>query len=989
MDTLHEGQSLGPYRIIDQIGQGGMATVYKAYHAAMDRYVALKVLPSQLALNPEFSGRFRQEARTIAKLEHARILPVYDYGESDGLAYLVMRHLDAGTLKERLSAGALTLSEVDHFFAQLTDALDYAHTRGVIHRDLKPSNVLLDARGDIFLTDFGIAKLLETDSQFTGTGGLIGTPAYMSPEQAQGQKVDRRSDIYSLGIILYEMVTGRVPYEAETPLAVILKHLNDALPLPSTVKPGISPNVERVILKALAKNPNDRFATVADFLAAWREALTAVASGREPSRGQEGPGHVAAPAVVPSTASAAASAAPPRTAQPKRPSPWRKWAVGCGLAGVVGFASLALLAAFARQAKQGGEPTAAATETAPTAAVEATDVAPPTTEPEPTLASDTPTDQSWTSWTAGNTIYSVAVFEDLVFGAGPGGVSVWNRHDGVLNRRFTTADGLPSAWVNFVYVQGNGPSLWVGTAEGLARYDGEAWTTYTVEDGLDSNTVTAMADVGGRLVAGTAGGPAGSGLMVHENGRWMSFPGFPSTPEEGLNQLSTSVTSIARIEDQALWVGTTNGLGRFDGQKWRRYSTIDGLPSNHVTALLIDEGGTIGVGTTAGMAMFDGARFRTLDRLGEMPIFGILQDSRGGFWVSGSGAVARLAADREGFELYSSYEGLLPVFTVYGMAQDTDGNVYFGTEGGGLMRFAGEVFETWIVPDVTSQPAFSRIVPASRDELWFVQEYGYATDRYDGQSWSPLTGLACDYCAPLAFDSQGGLWAGSDLGLWAFGGDGEVAVHLTVDQGLPSNQVTALAFAPDGQAWIGTDSGVAVFDGSSITGIYTSADVGLAGDYVRALLATSDGSMWVATNGGASRMSPDGAWEHYAVGNPFTDSLTDVTDLAEAHDGSIWLSTWGDGAYSYAGGTWQRFLPGDAGDGPPSYYLNSVTVAPDGSAWFGGYLAGAVRFDGRSWSPLGVVDGLIHANVNDVWVDEAGRVWFATSGGVTRYVPVG
>jgi len=273
MDSLQPGQTLGPYRIINQIGQGGMATVYKAYHAAMDRYVAIKVLPRQLAESPEFIGRFQQEARTIANLEHPHILPVHDYGESDGITYLVMRYFDAGTLKNRLRSGPLSLAEVDRLFAQLAEALAYAHAHGVVHRDLKPANVLVDAQDNVFLTDFGIAKLLEGSSHFTATGAMVGTPAYMSPEQVLGQKVDQRSDIYSLGIILYQMVTGREPFEADTPLAVALKHANEPLPLPSTVKPGVAPAIERVILKALAKSPDDRFATAADFLAAWKQAL--------------------------------------------------------------------------------------------------------------------------------------------------------------------------------------------------------------------------------------------------------------------------------------------------------------------------------------------------------------------------------------------------------------------------------------------------------------------------------------------------------------------------------------------------------------------------------------------------------------------------------------------------------------------------------------------------------------------------------------------
>lgn len=275
MDKLQSGQMLGPYRIIEQIGQGGMATIYKAYQPSMDRTVAVKILPSQLASSEEFTQRFRQEAHIIARLEHPHILPVIDYGESEGVTYLVMRYLDTGTLKDKMEADRpLPLDEIDRLFTQLADALSYAHSHDIVHRDLKPSNVLVDSQGNLFLTDFGFAKWLESASpRLTQTDAIMGTPSYISPEQAQAAKVDQRSDIYSFGIIIYEMVTGSVPFVSDTPLAVILKHVNDPLPLPSTVKPDISEAIERVILKALAKDPEDRFATISEFESAWKRAL--------------------------------------------------------------------------------------------------------------------------------------------------------------------------------------------------------------------------------------------------------------------------------------------------------------------------------------------------------------------------------------------------------------------------------------------------------------------------------------------------------------------------------------------------------------------------------------------------------------------------------------------------------------------------------------------------------------------------------------------
>jgi tRNA A-37 threonylcarbamoyl transferase component Bud32 len=282
MDNIQPGQMLGPYRIINQIGKGGMANVYKAYQASVDRYVAIKVLPTQLAESKEFATRFHQEARIIAMLEHPHILPVFDYGESDGIAYFVMRYLDAGTLKDKMESGRpLPLNDIDRIFTQLAEALSYAHSHGVVHRDLKPANALIDPFGNVFLTDFGIAKLLESASpRLTQTDAVMGTPAYISPEQAQGQPVDQRSDIYSLGIILYEMVTGSVPFVADTPLAVLFKHITDPLPLPSKVKSDVPEQIEKVILKALAKNPQDRFATASDFVEAWKSALEQARAAR-------------------------------------------------------------------------------------------------------------------------------------------------------------------------------------------------------------------------------------------------------------------------------------------------------------------------------------------------------------------------------------------------------------------------------------------------------------------------------------------------------------------------------------------------------------------------------------------------------------------------------------------------------------------------------------------------------------------------------------
>ncbi len=266
------GHTLGQYRVVEQIGLGGMATVFKAYQPALDRYVAIKVLPAYYAHEPGFAERFTREAKAVARLTHPHVLPIYDFGQENDLSYIVMQYVDAGTLKDILGR-PISLTTATDIIEQIAEALDYAHERGIIHRDVKPSNVLMDRGRWVLLSDFGLAKMVEGSIQLTGSGVGVGTPAYMAPEQGQGLKVDRRVDIYSLGIILYEMVTGRVPFEAETPMAIVVKHITEPLPLPRRINPDVPEAVERVIMKALAKNPDDRYEAAGKMAAALRKVV--------------------------------------------------------------------------------------------------------------------------------------------------------------------------------------------------------------------------------------------------------------------------------------------------------------------------------------------------------------------------------------------------------------------------------------------------------------------------------------------------------------------------------------------------------------------------------------------------------------------------------------------------------------------------------------------------------------------------------------------
>jgi serine/threonine-protein kinase len=325
---LAAGTHLGPYRIVEAAGRGGMATVYKAYHASLERFVAVKVLPDFVSDDDTaFLTRFRREAVAVARLRHPNILTVFDHGEEEGVAYMVTEFVDGGTLESRLGQ-PMPLDDVVKLIGPIAQALDYAHSRDILHRDVKPSNVLLTEDWTPVLSDFGLAHLMGgSQARLTRADSVLGTPEYMSPEQCAGKPLTAAADQYSLAVVVYEMLTGQLPFTAETPQALILAHIGEPVPAPRERNPELPAAAEQALVKALAKNPQHRFASCAEF-------VDALASG--------------VPGVVPvRTATTRLRPGPTGSVKPARR---RRWPLAAGVALVI----VALLAAGGFLAVNGG-----------------------------------------------------------------------------------------------------------------------------------------------------------------------------------------------------------------------------------------------------------------------------------------------------------------------------------------------------------------------------------------------------------------------------------------------------------------------------------------------------------------------------------------------------------------------------------------------------------------------------------------------------------
>lgn len=951
----YRGQTIDHYIMKEQLGQGGMAVVYKAFDTRLERDVAIKLIrtdeipPSQLEL---LLKRFEREAKSQARFSHPNIVPVFDFGEYQGVPYLVMEYLQGGTLRDKMH-GPLPLETTLNILAPIASGLAYAHELGVIHRDMKPSNILFNYRGRPMLTDFGIAKLLESNqATLTGTGLGVGTPEYMAPEQWKGTVVPQ-TDIYALGVVMYEMITGAKPYTAETPVAVALKQMSEPIRRPSEFVPDIPENVELVLLKMLAKQPENRQTSMLEFY----NELIDLQSGH------------------------------PVLEQKKTEKPIE----------VTPFPASPLEQDTSEDAGTFAE------AESPDAAVDEGSGVPKQFTVSPgqvipdarsNLADENVASDSTVDMISDNAATDGDETIDEGVAVRPVVEPVRNKARTKIPDTITTENEKSLEKEKLTLRDKHKFLIWAGILIGLVGIIGIIGLLYglgkltkksspqiselpTLPVVIGNNTPTTAAAIYTPTIMPTSipefvNLPEPNAILDNSEGKWQIF--------SGVNMASSMV-----MRDGVLWTASgSGGVVAWDpgSGDYKQYLVFDGLVSNSIYSLVLSSENEIWAGTWEnGISRFNGSGWEVVDSQGLSQI--VSGTSDGSVWAYSSYDV-RLGFYQNGnWRMFSANDGLPSgARGIDKVVSDPNGGIWVQTfddnNNWTVSHCKNGNWRHFTSTDGLPEAYFQILGVSSNDELWLIDESNYIL-KFDGENsrsivplpefdWSYSSLVTSDNILMLAYRRND-----NDQGSGIISIEGDTLSTYTVENGLPSNDINSLYIDPNGELWVSTLDGLAKSVTDNAWQLYGTQGSILSGQ-IQSISMAPDGSLWVASLGGGASHYDGNSWQNYTTRSGLESNA--FWSSAIAPDGTVWLGTWYRGTImSFDGTTWQSY--GEADGLASGGYVWSLTVAINGTVW-AGTSNGVASFTGHKWQMYTSSNGPSLNDVRSIVVDQSGDVWISS-----------